>query len=259
MRKHDANTKKGKLINFQIGIIAVFCFVYTMHQVHTYKPLKAKKTSLELEDDLIFESIGAVIPVVPESKPIAVQPKIKPKPVSLEVVEPVKNDVPEIVDTTKTETAVENTPTETVANSDANVESTNKSTSKPKAPVISRPYTARSVDVLPIFPSCAKFSTNDELAACFQQKVQRMIHKKFNKNIGEEIGAEGIQHTSLYFEIDKNGEITNVKARNSNKHKEFEDEAKRVAKLLPKMEPAKSGNKNVKMAYTVPIVFRPGN
>jgi len=73
--------------------------------------------------------------------------------------------------------------------------------------------------------------------------------------LGEELGLSGKQRIMLYFEIDKSGNVANISANSKGKIKGLENEARRVARLLPKMEPAKVGKRKVKMSYTLPITF----
>ena len=56
------------------------------------------------------------------------------------------------------------------------------------------------------------------------------------------------------FTFDKNGQVTNIKARS--KYKALEKEAKRVIALLPKVTPGKQKGKTVKVTYTLPIIFK---
>jgi protein TonB len=56
------------------------------------------------------------------------------------------------------------------------------------------------------------------------------------------------------FTIDKNGEISDVRARAP--HKRLEEEAKRIIyRYLPKVIPGKQKGKAVAVKYSLPIVF----
>lgn len=255
MNKHDVNIKKGKLINFQIGIIAVISFCYMMHEVSHYTPINKKTiASIDINDTLFDEPMGPiiiekpvlVIPTAPKKLksipvPVKVEPKLTPKVVDntieIKPVDTTPNAKTETILKTTTETSIVTTPV--------------KST---KPSVIHNPT---SVDFMPIFPGCDKYSTNNERAVCFQDKIQRMINKKFDRSIGGELGLSGVQRISLYFEINEKGLVSNIKARS--KYPEFIKEAKRVAGLLPEMEPAQRKGSKVKMAYSVPIVFKTSN
>ena len=256
MNKHDANIKKGKLINFQIAVIAVISFCYFMYEMNTYS-LPAKKTIAAIDNTEVYNTMGPVeVYVEPEVE--VIPEKVKPiKKIEKTVIN--KGVKPKVVDnkTKITETKATKKTTITSTKTTQKTITAKPATKSKPAITINKPFTIKSVDVLPIFPGCDKYSTNSERATCFQEKVQRLITKKFNKNIGNDLDTKGTQRISLYFEIDTNGEITNINARST--HSEFIEEAKRVAKKLPKMEPARSGNRNVKMAYNVPIIFRVEN
>ena len=51
-----------------------------------------------------------------------------------------------------------------------------------------------------------------------------------------------------------NGNIVDIQARAP--HKKLKEEAIRVIKLLPKMEPGKQQGKPVKVRYSMPIIFK---
>lgn len=253
MNKHDANIKKGKLINFQIGIIALISFCYVLHEVSHYSP-NSKKTiaSIKVDEDPFYIAISnaeAYPEVTIIEKTVLKEPKVIPEKIK---VEPTL--APKVVDN---ETEVKIKSSKPITEAIKINETPAKTGIKTKIKNIKKPtgiHNSKSVDVLPIFPGCNKYSTNDERAVCFQDKIQRMINRRFDRNIGDELGLSGIQRISLYFEIDENGLVTNIKARS--KYPEFIKEAKRVANLLPEMEPARRSGAKVKIAYSVPIIFK---
>lgn len=105
----------------------------------------------------------------------------------------------------------------------------------------------------PLFPGCK--GTNDERKACFSKQINKYINRKFNAGLAEELGlSPGIQRIYTVFKIDKNGNIIDIEARAP--HKRLKEEAIRVIKLLPKMEPGKQQGKPVKVRYSMPIVFK---
>ena len=57
----------------------------------------------------------------------------------------------------------------------------------------------------------------------------------------------------IKFKIDKNGNISNARARGP--HKRLEKEAIRVVNLLPKMTPGKQRGRAVSVSYTLPITL----
>lgn len=105
----------------------------------------------------------------------------------------------------------------------------------------------------PLFPGCK--GTNEERKACFSKQISSYINRKFNTGLAEELGlAPGVQRIFTLFKIDKNGNIVDIQARAP--HKRLQEEAIRVIKLLPKMEPGKQQGRPVKVRYSMPIVFK---
>ena len=105
----------------------------------------------------------------------------------------------------------------------------------------------------PLFPGCK--GTNEERKACFSEKINKYINKKFNSELAAEMGlTPGIQRIYTLFKIDKNGNVVDIEARSP--HKRLQDEAIRVIGLLPKMEPGKQHGKAVKVRYAVSIAFK---
>ena len=256
-RKHEVNIKKSNLINIQLLIIAILSFSYFMYEVSIYSEPStniAEKVYTPEDNskdpDEIYDGVEVYVEPVIETKTIKQQ-------TSLDVpVEIVKNDTPEIETTIETKPEVTEQPKLVEGKTSETIKKTpsftKKGVSKTKKKVL---YSTKTVDFLPVFPGCDKYSTNAERAVCFEKKVTRLILRKYNSRIGEELGLKGRQRIMLYFEINQNGEVSNIRASSKAKIFDLEKEAIRVAKKLPIMEPARAGNEKVKMAYSVPIVF----
>jgi len=110
------------------------------------------------------------------------------------------------------------------------------------------------IENVPIFPGCK--GNNDELRACFSAEIAKFVSNKFNSDLASDLGLEpgSIQKIFVLFRINKNGDITDIKARAP--HKKLQDEATRVINLLPKMTPGKQRGKPVGVQYGLPIVFK---
>ncbi|MCF6223623.1 MAG: energy transducer TonB [Flavobacteriaceae bacterium] len=106
------------------------------------------------------------------------------------------------------------------------------------------------VEQAPRYPGCIE-KTEIAYKKCFNEKMKKFIAKKFNSNM--EIGLSGKQKIHVQFEIDKNGDIVNIRARAP--HKRLEKEAIKVVKKLPKMEPGKQRNRAVGVKYVMPIAL----
>ena len=75
------------------------------------------------------------------------------------------------------------------------------------------------------------------------------------KNIAKKLNLEpGSNHKiSVIFTVDKDGNITKVKARAA--YPELEVEAIRIVSELPKMEPAIRNGEAISQNYSLPIIF----
>lgn len=107
------------------------------------------------------------------------------------------------------------------------------------------------IERVPTFPGCS--GNNDQLKACFQEKMQEHLKKHFKyPEVATELGIYG--KVFVLFQIDKNGYVTKIKTRGPDQI--LEKEAERIISLLPKMEPGKQRNKPVAVPYSIPINFK---
>lgn len=107
------------------------------------------------------------------------------------------------------------------------------------------------IERVPTFPGCT--GNNDQLKACFQEKMQEHLKKHFRyPEVASELGIYG--RVFVLFQIDKNGNVAKIQTRGPDKI--LEEEAERIISLLPKMEPGKQRNKAVAVPYSIPINFR---
>ncbi|MEC7770754.1 MAG: M56 family metallopeptidase [Bacteroidota bacterium] len=107
-----------------------------------------------------------------------------------------------------------------------------------------------TIDQVPIFPGCEDAV---DKKACFQEKMQAHIRKHFR--YPEEAQEQGVQgRVSVLFTIDTNGEISTIKKRGP--HEILENEAVRIIKRLPAMQPGKHEGQVVKVPFAIPITFK---
>jgi len=107
-----------------------------------------------------------------------------------------------------------------------------------------------SIEEVPIFPGC---EDEKDKRACFQEMMNKHIKKVFRyPEEAQEMGLEGKVFTQ--FTIATDGSIGQV--RFSRHHKELEKESARIISKLPKMTPGRQKDKNVKVAFTIPINFK---
>jgi protein TonB len=106
----------------------------------------------------------------------------------------------------------------------------------------------------PVYPGC-EGKTGKKLKECMSKKINKFVNRNFNTGIASDLGLSGERIKILtQFTIDKNGKVTNIRARS--KYKDLEKEAKRVIAKLPKMKPGQQRNRPVKVTYTLPIIFK---
>jgi len=241
--KHDANVRKNTLVNFQIGLVASLLFTYVMFEVYTSEPIdRIIDDPVVVEDEQFIWDGAFEVYQEPEQKVVAQkQPEPIPDPTEFEVV---KDDVvlDDIKEEFKSVEPVESTP----FNPDAVVDKEEEEIPE------NVPFSI--VEDVPIFPGCERLKTNKERAACFSEKVGKIISRKFNTDIGSEYGLSGIQRIYTLFDVAADGTIQNIQVRAS--HPKLKKEAERVIGLFPTMTPGKQRKTPVTVKYQLPIVFK---
>jgi len=108
------------------------------------------------------------------------------------------------------------------------------------------------IENVPEYPGCEK-GTNSEKRKCMSKAIEKFIQKKFNTDLANDLGLTGKQRISVFFKIDKDGNVTGVRSRAP--HPRLEKEAERVVNLLPKMKPGRQRGRAVVVPYSLPITF----
>jgi hypothetical protein len=108
------------------------------------------------------------------------------------------------------------------------------------------------IDQIPLYQKCVEL-TKEEQKSCLSNTVSEYVAKNFNTKLANEAKLTGEHKIYVLFKVDKNGGITNVRARSE--HEILEKEAVRVVASLPKMIPGKHKGKAVVVPYTLPIMF----
>ena len=108
------------------------------------------------------------------------------------------------------------------------------------------------VENVPVFPGCE--SDNNSKKRCFSERIAKFVQRKFNTELGADLGLSGRQRVNVIFKIDKTGNVIDIRARAP--HPRLEKEAIRVVNLLPKMQPGKQRGKAVIVPYSLPIIFQ---
>jgi len=229
-----ADLTKRSVLFLQLGLILVLAITYVSIEWKTYDKSDIDTGVLDL-GDLDDE----VIPITELLNTPQPPPPPPPAPEIIEVVE----DEKEVEETEiqSTETSQEEI-VEVVDVVEAPVEEE----------IADVPFAV--IEDVPIFPGCENLSNNDQRKKCMSEKVQDFVNKKFNTDLGSQLGLSGVNRIIVQFKIDKNGNITEVRSRAP--HPRLEQEAARVINALPKMKPGKQRGKPVGVMYSLPIVFQ---
>jgi len=236
--KKNPNLEVGRnsSLYFAIGLNIMLLITYNMLNYKTYDQEDLAMDILEVE-----EVIEEEIPLLNIDTP----PPPPPPPIATPEVITIVEDVEEIE-----ETIIESTETDQeegieereFAIDDVEVEEVEEEIEVAFA----------VVEKVPIFPGC-KGKSNAELKKCFQKKMNEHVMKNFKyPDVAMELGIKG--RVFVLFAIDKDGYVTGIKTRGPDKI--LEKEAARIIGKLPKMTPGKQRGKNVKVPYSVPIMFK---
>jgi protein TonB len=232
--KKNSNLDVGRnsSIYFAVGLNVMLLLTYLALEHKTYDKnntlVDILQMSEQIEEDIPMTTIN--IPPPP------------PPPLITEVITVIENteDVEETV-VKSTEISFDDVIEPAIEVSDVVVEEVEEDIVVPFA-VIER---------VPTFPGCK--GNNDQLKACFQEKMQEHLKKHFRyPEVASELGIYG--KVFVLFQIDKNGLVTKIKTRGPDQI--LEKEAERIISLLPKMEPGKQRNKPVAVPYSIPINFK---
>lgn len=236
---------KNSFIYFQLGLIATMLVVLFVLEFD-FETSKSKIVSNSPEVFEINEPTNYV--VISEVKPSAPIKIITPVSVFKNVFKSVTVEVPkeiEEVDEVRKETSdgTNNTSIETPSTEGNANES-----------VIEKP-TIFSVESLPMFPACKGISRAEQ-KACFDEQLAKFIMKHVVYPEGDlENGKQGV--AQVEFVIDERGTITNVMALNNKRATlEMQKAAEKAIKKLPKLIPARHGDKAVRIKYTIPVGFK---
>ncbi|WP_115462647.1 energy transducer TonB [Winogradskyella aurantiaca] len=230
-----SDVSRNSSIYFAVGLALMLFVTYQSINYKSYDKSDIDIGQLNLDDELDEEIPITEQLVTPPPPP----PPPPPAPEVIEVVEDEEEVEETVIESTETEMD-----TEIVEVEDVEVEEVEEDVEVPFA----------VIENVPVFPGCEKKKTNDAKKKCMSEKISKFVNRKFNTDLAGDLGLSGRQRISVFFKIDKNGNITSVGARAP--HPGLEKEAKRVIGLLPKMEPGRQRGKAVTVPYSLPILFQ---
>lgn len=242
-RKHAANLRRNPTLHFQVGLIlALLVAIFFMEVKMPTRAYKEDSMDYDVEEavwDENFQVQKKIIEVkIPEIKEPAPQPKF------IDEVTQVNDDT-ELIETILEGTSEPDIDTPMV---DPGIVDYVEF----KEPIEDVDF--RVIEEVPLFPGCEGLSSNAERRDCMSSKISKFVNKKFDTDLGADLGLKGINRIFVQFTVDKTGNIVKVKSRGP--HDKLEKEAARVINLLPQMQPGKQRSQPVGVIYNLPITFR---
>ncbi|MCL6295379.1 energy transducer TonB [Jejuia spongiicola] len=241
-QKHDANLQKNSTLYFQIGLIVCLLGAYGLFEMKFETTIPNYGELPKIEDPTYV-----AIPIIKTVKPTFDEPveKKQSKP---------SNEFVEVPDTTP-DKLFNDEPVKEKQSDNVNPPIDDEEFNVEVPDPVDVPFAM--IEEVPIYPGCEKKKTNDERRKCMSEKITKLVQKKFNTGIGDDLGLSGKQVIRTQFKIDKTGHVTDVKVRGP--HSKLEKEAQRVINKIPEMTPGKQRDKNVGVIYSLPIVFKVEN
>ncbi len=229
-----ADLTKRSVLFLQLGLILVLFLAWQAIEWKTYD-----KEDINLGQLDLGELDDEEIPITESLNTPPPPPPPPPAPEIIEVVEDEEEVEEDVIESTET-------------NQDEIVEVKEVVEAPVEEVIADVPFAV--IENVPIFPGCENLSNNDQRKKCMSEKVQEFVQRKFNTDLGSQLGLTGVNRVIVQFKIDKNGNITDVRSRAP--HPRLEQEAARVINSLPKMQPGKQRGKPVGVMYSLPIVFQ---
>lgn len=238
--KKGANLRFNSTMFFQIGLIVSIALVTII--INWTSSITVDEAKYNIEDDM--EEVWMSDFVIIQPKP---EVKIKPKKVVKKVVNPDKIII--------TDKEVIDSPVE--IDTDPEPEVVNKpvvAVEKPKPKEEdNKIHSLIHVERVPVFPGCESLTSNTQRRDCMSDEIGKLINRKFDSGIAEDIGLSGNQRIYVSFVINKKGELDQLQVRAP--HPRLEREARRVVGMIPKMMPGLQNNREVDVLFTLPIIF----
>jgi len=115
-------------------------------------------------------------------------------------------------------------------------------------------YNFQVVESQAVYPGCEDYTSKQSKYLCFQRAIMKHVRKNFKyPEIAKEMGTQG--RVIIQFVIGRDGNIIKVSVlRGIDKH--LDDEAIRIVKKLPKMQPAQQRGRAVPVSFMLPITFK---
>ena len=232
-KNKNADVSRKSVLYFQIGLILVLFFVWQALEWKAYNQEPAGDDVINYD---LFTETDVPITILEESLPPELPKEIVKIPEVIEDHEPIQET---LIASTESwegkEVAVKDI---VVVDEEEPVDD----------------YSIMAVEEVPVFPGCEKLNSNNERMKCMSGKIHEIVGRRFDTSIGADLGLSGIHKIYVNFKIQPDGSVQVLGARGP--HPVLENEAVRVVKTLPEMQPGRQQGKPVGVLYMLPITFR---
>ena len=234
-KSKKARIESYSKIFFQLGLVLALLVVYLSIEWKSFDRYVSELNMVELESD---ES--EIIPITERIIEIKPPPPPPPAPEKIQIVDDLEEIEETVLETTETD---ESESVEIIEIE--NIEEVEEEEVFENVPFA-------IVEDVPVYPGCK--GTKEQKRQCLQDKIRIHVNKTYNTEIPQDLGlSAGKKKVFVQFKINKEGNVTDARARGP--HKRLETEAIRVVNLLPKMTPGKQRGRSVSVSYTLPITL----
>jgi len=234
-KSKKARIESYSKIFFQLGLVLALLVVYLSIEWKSFDRYVSEMNMVDLQDE---ETVD--IPITERIIEIKPPPPPPPAPEKILIVDDLEEIEETVLETTETD--------ETEAVEFVEIE--NIEEVEEEELVENVPFAI--VEEVPVYPGCV--GSKEQKRKCLQDKIRIHVNKTYNTNLPQELGlSPGKKKVFVMFKIDKNGNVSDARARGP--HKRLEKEAIRVVNLLPQMTPGKQRGRSVSVSYTLPIAL----
>lgn len=113
------------------------------------------------------------------------------------------------------------------------------------------------VEILPVFKSCKKSKTYNELKKCNNESIAHFVKEKFDTSVAKRTNLKGLVKIYAIFKINNKGKVEDIKVKSP--HKLLTKEAIRTLKSFKAKFPGKHSGESANFKFTLPIVFFVGS
>ncbi len=208
--------------------------------------------------EAIKEVVGPIVQLGPIEEVAVVELTTPPPPQNTPPPPPPPPSAPEIIEIANNDVEIE---------TEMNIDVSNMNQSEGveggviggtgDVPLVDEVVEFLAVEEYPVYPGCEGIKDNQALLECFNLQVGKYLSKNVKyPTRAREMNKEGVVYVK--FTIGKDGAVKDVGLAIPDRKigYDLEDEAIRVVRSLPKMQPAKQRNVPTAVSYTLPIQFR---